>query len=158
MKKTSLILLTAIALMNAGKVKATHNAGMDISYQCLGGNDSFRVQISFYRACSGICAPASLEFDYRSASCGFFNGTATLVSFSEIIPYCPTSLPTECSDVCSSPLDKPDSREQYIYADTITLPGFCNDWIMANFSSAFWLCFMYSLAPSIVNLRRRMRS
>src|SRR6185503_9445125 len=35
---------------------------------------------------------------------------------------------------------------------------FSNDWIIANFSSAFLLFFKNSLAPSMVNLRRRRRS
>ena len=44
------------------------------------------------------------------------------------------------------------------FSSSRKLLSFSRDWIIANFSSAFLFFFRYSLAPSIVNLRRRSRS
>ena len=52
---------TVIAtLFNPNQVYASHAQGADISYQCLGGNN-YQIMVSFYRDCSGVGAPASVN-------------------------------------------------------------------------------------------------
>ncbi|MBW8050709.1 MAG: hypothetical protein FVQ77_10310, partial [Cytophagales bacterium] len=126
MKKSIICLLVLLlGVLNASNVKASHAAGADISYECLGGN-TFRVQLSFYRDCDGVSAPTSPNVNYSSASCGIsLSGTANLVSVTEIIPYCPAALPTQCSS------GAPPSREQHIYEIIVVLPATCTDWVFS---------------------------
>ena len=51
------------------KAFATHMAGADISYTCLGGN-SYRIDLTFYRDCAGSDALSEVYLDFTSASCG----------------------------------------------------------------------------------------
>ena len=71
MKKVIFCAIAALLfVVQSTEVKASHLAGMDISYVCLGGNDSFRVQITVYRDCNGICARLTMPINFSSASCG----------------------------------------------------------------------------------------
>lgn len=118
--------LVAAMMVSSNDVKATHASGADISYQCLGSNDSIRIEVAFYRACSGIGAPPTVTVTVSSASCGQ-SFTVTAVQDGpgvEIIPYCAAEQPTECG---GGPASR-NAREQYLYVDTLTLPAVCTDW------------------------------
>ena len=41
------------------KAMATHLAGSDITYTCLGGN-TYRIDLTFYRDCAGTPAPGGV--------------------------------------------------------------------------------------------------
>ncbi|MBN4051320.1 hypothetical protein JYU16_00740, partial [bacterium AH-315-M05] len=126
MKKVIFCALSALLfVVQSTEVKASHAAGADISYECLSGNTEFRVVVSFYRDCSGVGAPGSVPVDFSSSCFPSFTTTAVFESVTEIIPYCPFFTPTECGGGVEP------SREQYIYVDTVVLPGTCTDWVFS---------------------------
>ena len=82
MKK--LLLISAICLVSIVKTSplfATHAAGMDLSYQCL-GNNQYLFYATFYRDCHGISAPSILPIDISSVSCGYQMTYDAVLSFS----------------------------------------------------------------------------
>ena len=107
---------------------ATHLAGSDISYTCLGGN-TYRVELTFYRDCSGSPAPLGVGIEFRSASCNqYFTDTLLRVigTGGEITYPCPTMI-TSCEDSTSSI----PGIQQYKYTGIVTLPMQCADWIIS---------------------------
>jgi gliding motility-associated-like protein len=59
-----LVLLTVFWHTNAS---ATHSAGSDITYRCLGGL-TYEITVSFYRDCGGVAEPSSITINCRSAT------------------------------------------------------------------------------------------
>jgi len=107
---------------------ATHLAGSDISYTCLGGN-TYRVELTFYRDCAGSPAPLGVGIEFRSASCGqYFTDTLLQVigTGGEITYPCPTQI-TSCEDTNSSV----PGIQQYKFSGIVTLPMQCSDWIIS---------------------------
>ncbi|HMT29025.1 MAG TPA: hypothetical protein PKD91_07085, partial [Bacteroidia bacterium] len=108
------------------EVNATHAAGSDMTYRCLGGNQ-YEVEVSFYRDCAGIDAPAVITVFYRSVSCGFNqNVTATQVPNSEVeisVP-CSSSAST-CNNGITTGIKK------FIYRAVVNLPAACSDWVFS---------------------------
>jgi len=104
--------------------QATHSMGMDLTYECLGG-DTFQITLAFYRDCAGINAPGSPEVNISSVSCGQnFVEILNLVSVKEISPIC-TTYQTVCSGG-SYP-----GTEEYIYQGMVILPAQCSDWVLS---------------------------
>ena len=62
--KISLLIWSFTLLVNLQSAQATHVAGSDIQFRCL-GKDTFEITLKIYRDCSGIQlgAPASLSFN-----------------------------------------------------------------------------------------------
>ncbi len=119
--------LVLILLILLGKeVSATHAVGIDLSYECLGGNQ-YRFTLNFYRDCVGVSAPTSAGINLFSASCNV-NTTINLsrISFTEISPICPAQFPQSSCSGGSLP-----GIQQYIYSSVYTLPQECNDWIIS---------------------------
>ncbi|MBP6658062.1 MAG: gliding motility-associated C-terminal domain-containing protein [Bacteroidia bacterium] len=107
------------------KAFATHMAGADISYTCLGGN-SYRIDLTFYRDCAGSDALSEVYLDFTSASCGqSFQQTLVVEDSSEIAYPCPSQT-TKCTD----PNSPNPGIKQYIYSQIVNLPAQCNDWII----------------------------
>jgi hypothetical protein len=106
--------------------KATHAAGSDLTYQCLGGLQ-YRVQVAFYRDCAGVDEPNNISLSYSSASCGYnLSATATKVAGTglEITVPCGTSS-TACNGGSTTGIRK------WVYQATITLPAACSDWVFS---------------------------
>ncbi len=110
------------------KALATHLAGSDISYTCLGGN-SYRIDLTFYRDCLGTVAPPSVIIDFHSNSCNIHFTDALLPangSGQEITYPCP-GLTTSCDDSTSiNP-----GLQQFKYSGIINFPIQCPDWIIS---------------------------
>ncbi len=123
MKKIFLLLFTLILLAEVSY--ASHIAGADLTYTCLGGND-YLIRFSFYRDCSGVSEPSSVSINFNAPSCGQ-NINATLYPISgtggEVTPACP-SQPTTCSGGSIYGL------REWIYEAVVTLPA-CSDWTMS---------------------------
>ncbi|REJ80064.1 MAG: hypothetical protein DWQ44_08835 [Bacteroidetes bacterium] len=110
------------------KANATHLAGSDISYTCLGGN-TYRVELTFYRDCAGSPAPLGVGIEFRSASCNqYFTDTLLQVTGTggEITYPCPTQV-TRCEDTLSTI----PGIQQYRYTGIVTLPMRCADWVIS---------------------------
>ena len=119
MKKILLFFL--LIFLFSTNIRASHIAGADLTYICLGGND-YQITLTLYRDCSGIDVenPAPIYF---SSSCGSF--TVSLYQIpgtgQEITGACPTS-PTSCT----TPGGIYGIRE-YVYQGVVTLQP-CADW------------------------------
>jgi len=90
--KSTILMVFLLFTWNASK--ATHIAGQDISYTCV-GQDSFLVTINLYRNCSGIAAPANLTANFNSACGSSFTALLTQTgggTGTEVSQLCPTSL------------------------------------------------------------------
>jgi len=129
-------IVISIGFFSVNSAYATHAAGMDLSYQCLGGNQ-YLVYATFYRDCNGIEAPPFLPIDVSSIACSYsFTFTANEVfstqgsdTISHLAGLCP-GLNSQCVG------GNYQGYEQYIYSVVITLPSECNDWIIATHESA----------------------
>jgi hypothetical protein len=107
-----------------GYSKASHVAGSEISYQCVGPNQ-YSVTLTIYRDCHGIAAASTETIAYSSASCGV-NASANLalVSTNDITPLCPSAT-SACGGSGSIGIEK------LVYTGIITLPTGCADWILS---------------------------
>ena len=123
------LLLAATVGIFPRKAFATHLAGSDISYTCLGG-DTFRIDLTFYRDCrspSGHPNGAGIEF--RSSSCNrYFTDTLTLLpgSGQEITYPCP-GLTTACDD----PNSPNPGLQEFKYSGIVVFPMHCADWVIS---------------------------
>jgi gliding motility-associated-like protein len=110
------------------KAFATHLAGSDISYTCIGGNN-YRVDLTFYRDCRGQSGhPNGVGIEFRSVSCNrYFTDTLLLVpgSGQEISYPCP-GLTTACDD----PTSPNPGIQEYKYSGIINFPQQCADWVI----------------------------
>ncbi len=105
--------------------KASHAVGIDLTYQCLGGNQ-YQFTVNFYRDCEGISAPSSAFISISSASCGITTSTSLArIGVLEVSAICPSQLgSTSCSG------GNLPGIQQYTYRGTFTLPANCNDWVI----------------------------
>lgn len=131
-----LLAIITITGLNINAAHATHAAGMDLSYQCV-GNNQYLFYATFYRDCNGIEAPFSLPIDIFSISCNYnATFTANLVfstqgsdTISHLAGLCP-GFNSQCVGGTYT------GYEQYIYSVVVTLPFECNDWVAATHESA----------------------
>ncbi len=130
MKKLLTILMFALFLGmgNTNQLNASHFAGADLTYTCLGGN-TYQITLSFYRDCSGISAPPYANVIFNCSSNGAFSFTNQMQPLAgtgvEITPGC-SAMPTSCT---TGPNSQYGIRE-YVYQATVTLPP-CNSWTMS---------------------------
>ena len=122
-----LIFLTGFFLLgNNYQANASHFAGADLTYTCLGGN-TYLITYSFYRDCSGISAPSSINITFNCSSNSAFNFNSTLQRIAgtgqEITPGC-SAVPTECSG------GNQYGIQEYVFQGQVTLAP-CNFWTMS---------------------------
>ena len=80
------LLLLAFLLFTFFNSRASHAAGMEITYEWIGGN-TYNVDLKFYRDCSGINVSTSFNLNYSSSSCGYNSSTMmNLIDSSYITP------------------------------------------------------------------------
>ncbi|HXH17894.1 MAG TPA: hypothetical protein VNJ07_02335, partial [Chitinophagales bacterium] len=123
--KTAIIALAVISFFSPSY--ATHSVGIDLSYECLGGN-TYRFTLNFYRDCVGIDAPSpSAAINIFSNSCNVnTNISLPLQSVTEVSPICPQLFPQSTCRGGSLP-----GIEQYVYSGTYTFPLQCSDWLIS---------------------------
>ncbi len=135
MKKllTLLVLTFVIGFGSFNPVKASHFAGADLTYLCLGGN-TYRVTLSFYRDCSGIPVQSAYTIHFVCSSNAAFNFNTSISQIAgtgvEITPGC-SAQPTSCTSGSNSQY----GIREYVYQGTVTLPP-CNSWHMSFSGSA----------------------
>jgi gliding motility-associated-like protein len=118
--------LSLFAILIPQKAHASHFAGSDLTYQCLGGI-SYKITLTFYRDCSGVSAPTSANISFNCSSNSGLNYSATLNKIpgtgNEVTPGC-SAVPTECNGGNGYGL------EEYVYEATVQLAP-CNEWTMS---------------------------
>lgn len=111
-------------LVPTPEARATHAAGAELTYHCLGGL-SYEVYAVFYRDCGGTPEPSTLTIAYKSASCNYARTImATKVATgngTEITLPC-TTMPSSCNGGNSTGIVR------WVYRAVVTLPFACNDW------------------------------
>lgn len=125
MKKIVIITLT-FTLCLVHYIKASHIAGGDLTYTCL-GNNQYQINLNLFVDCSGF-APGTQEFVSFSSTCG---GTQSLtVNLTN-----PGG--TEISQLCASQINNSTCNNGnlpgmwvFSYVDTVTLPP-CDTWTMS---------------------------
>ncbi len=118
-------LLTALLQvgLNGNQSLASHSAGADLTYKCLGGNN-YRFFFTFYRDCGGIAADSSYSF-WGTSSCGAaISIVVYLDSAKEVRHLCPSFF-TKCTNSNSPYMG---IQACYYHCD-VTLPFSCSDWI-----------------------------
>jgi gliding motility-associated-like protein len=115
------LLLSFLIFIFTTNIMASHIAGADLTYVCLGGND-YQITYTMYRDCYGIAVENPVTINFAS-SCGNF--TVSLYEIpgtgQEITGACPTS-PTTCSGGTIYGV------QEYVYQGTVTLQP-CADWV-----------------------------
>jgi gliding motility-associated-like protein len=120
-----LLVALIIGALSLSTVNASHIAGGDLSYTCIGGND-YLITLSFYRDCSGIDAVTSAVLDFSSSCTGAFTVTLPRIAPTngvEITPVCPGQS-TTCSGGTLYGL------QRYVYQAQVTLAP-CADWVIS---------------------------
>lgn len=118
---------------SAGRARASHAMGADLTYTCVGPN-TYEFRLNFYRDCVGISAPSTASVDVSSASCGLsfsitllpdtlFTGLDTFYFGDEVSPLCPANLPLSTCNGGPFP-----GVQVYSYSQIVTLPAICPDW------------------------------
>lgn len=97
------------------EARASHIAGGDITWQCV-GQDSFLVTTNLFRDCAGITMPTSLLTTFQN-NCGQFTASLALVNSSEVSQLCPSQL---SSSTCSG--GTLPGMQQYVYQATVVIP------------------------------------
>jgi len=133
MKKILFITCCLFVLIGSPeKIFASHIAGADLTYTCLGGN-TYRFYFTLYRDCDGIAVSAQYDFAGISTCGDSIYLTVNLDSSVEVAHTCST-VATRCVDVNSPYMGV---QAKYYHGD-ITLPSVCNSWT-------------FGLSPSLCN-------
>ena len=127
--KFSYLLVSILLLAGLqNQVFATHAAGSDIKYRCLGGNQ-YEIEVTFYRDCGGVAEPGNITINYKSVNGNHnLNVTANKVAGSsngiEITVPCATSS-SSCNGGSSTGIRK------WRYIAVVTLPSAQTDWVFS---------------------------
>ena len=124
--KILILVLTLGGISN--QVHATHAAGAEITYRCLGG-DTFELTYKFYRDCGGVNPPTAGQLNSGG-------GTRTFISCTNGGTRTPSWTATDTNDV--TPVCNGSNSEcnggtipgigEYVFMDTIVLNPQCNNW------------------------------
>lgn len=115
----------------APQAKASHVAGVDISYECI-GKDSFKITVNVFRDCSGISATPNVNGLTITSPCGAVTPNFVLTNPNSPLPNANNG--TQVSQLCGSAL--PNSAcsggpfpgmMQLIFEAIVVLPP-CNFW------------------------------
>ena len=113
-------------------LKATHFAGSDLSYTCLGGN-TYLVTYHFYRDCRGIPVANTMTLNISCSSNPQYNFSVTMNRTpgpgNIITPVCSQiQIGTPCNNITTPP--NISAFEEYVFQATVTLVP-CNSWTMS---------------------------
>lgn len=115
-----LYLPTLMLLFSWSSVHATHIAGGEIYYDCLGGNQ-YRITLVVYRDCAGVNLDGSYLLDILSP-CGNKSVTVRTPGGTEISQLCNAELG---NSTCNGGFLA--GMQEYVYTGTVSLPP-CDSW------------------------------
>jgi gliding motility-associated-like protein len=103
---------------------ATHSAGMDLTYKCIGGNQ-YEFTMKLIRFCGGVNVPNEYYLNVTSSQCGLTKRTILnrVGPGTDITPTC-VGVSTNCDD----PNSTIQGYEQHIFKGIVTLNTPCRDW------------------------------
>ena len=125
----SRILLLALGFFVFGSqdANATHFAGGDLTYECI-GNNQYVITLTLYRDCDGAGMSTQEFINLISDSCNLNPAGIALPrdTFYEVSQLCDAQLSQSSCNGGTLP-----GIEVHIYRDTITLPASCVDWVVS---------------------------
>jgi len=131
-KLITLIFIVLFSVTFNKKVEASHVAGVDVTYQCL-GNDSFLITVNVFRDCSGVGWSAPSITVQLTSTCGqTFNATLNTINTTgpngtpvgiNISQLCPNALNLSSCNGGSLP-----GMQLYQYQGIVVLNPPCNTW------------------------------
>ncbi|BDS13157.1 T9SS type B sorting domain-containing protein [Aureispira anguillae] len=125
------VLLLAVGFFVFGSqdANATHFAGADLTYECV-GNNRYVVTLTLYRDCEGVNMSTQEFINMTSASCGLTPAGVALPrdTFYEVSQLCAPAL---SNSFCNNPNGPYPGIEVHVYRDTIDFPQACTDWIVS---------------------------
>lgn len=135
MRKTFTLFVLLIATLLSGDVKADHCAGGELIYRWI-SDSTYKFTFKFYRDCSGIAAPATVDL-CLSNNCSSVAITPVTLTQLDTLPDgqrngaqvysgC-AGYPSTCS-LTSSTLP---GYQEYWYTGTVILPYRCSNWTFA---------------------------
>jgi hypothetical protein len=117
--------LLTCCLFSWREARASHAAGADLTYTCL-GNNQYQISLAFYRDCDGIAAPASASVSILN---GCTNTTTSITlqqkGFVEVTQLCPSQIGNSSCNGGNLP-----GIQQYTYIDTFTFPTSCTNFTL----------------------------
>ncbi len=120
------IFIALISVFGIFEAKATHLAGVDLTYSCQGGL-TYDVRLVWYRDCDGIAAPFTDDVVVSSASLGF---TST-VQVNQV-PGTGQEITIPCSSALSTCQGGTEPGvQEWEYTGTIVLPAAATDWVFS---------------------------
>jgi hypothetical protein len=123
-----ILLLSCFFLLGTENVNASHFAGGEISYECLGSNQ-YRVNLILYRDCYGAPMSNQEYLNVSSLSCGLTTlptVTLPLDTFYDVSQTCSSG-----GNSCNNGSTTIPGFERYIYSGIVTLPQSCTDWVLS---------------------------
>ena len=133
-KLITTFIIVIVFLFSYNTIKASHYAGADLTYQCLGG-PTYKITLSFYKDCSGIAPPSTAPIYFSCTSNTALNFNVQLLQVAgtgqELTLACSQS-PSACSfNGGNSPNNgHPYGIKEVVYEGFVTLPP-CSDWEMS---------------------------
>lgn len=125
MKKFLTVLLSVATMAAWNSAQASHVAGADITYECLGNNQYF-VTLNVYRDCFGLDMDATETIDLAS-SCGSSLSASLPLEYSEeVSQLCEGELQNSTCNGGSLP-----GMEIYVYSGIVTLDPVCDNWTIS---------------------------
>ncbi|RLD46137.1 MAG: hypothetical protein DRI86_03980 [Bacteroidetes bacterium] len=131
MKRIITISIIIIGLLfSYNPIKASHYAGADLTYTCMGGA-TYKITLSFYKDCSGIAAPNTANINITCASNSALNFSTQLLQVAgtgqELTLAC-SQAPSACSfNGGNSPNNgHPYGVKEIIYEGFVTMPACSN--------------------------------
>lgn len=116
------ILLTM--LLGSTQLNATHLAGQDLTYECL-GNGVYEITLTLYRDCQGIPVAQGYNLTATAAACGAsFTIPVAQVDTPEVISHPCYGQSTICTGGTLPGIEK------YTYKGITTLGFSCGDWVV----------------------------
>lgn len=127
MNKIFIALLSIAFFLGAfTESKATHFAGSDIQYKCI-GTDSFEITFDLFRDCSGNPVGNTANLDFVSSCGGAILGVIVpLVSVTEVSQLCDAELPNSTCNGGVWP-----GMQHYVYRTVMVLTPPCNSWTIS---------------------------
>lgn len=117
-------LIAFLGIFIPKQIDASHFAGSDLTYTCLGGN-TYLITLTFYRDCGGITAPGSVTVSFNCSSNPNFGFSATLSP----LPGTGQYITQSCSFHQCASYGINNGIQEYVYQATVTLVP-CNSWEM----------------------------
>lgn len=137
-----LLLAFGVFLMGGQEAQASHLAGADLTYQCV-GNNRYVVTLTLYRDCAGIdigTFPQTINAYSDSCNLGFPHDVFPPGGVGDIQYQLPFDTSYEVSQLCPQVIGQSSCTvgpnglpgiEVFIFSDTIDLPASCTDWVLS---------------------------